>query len=647
MRARWLGFLFAAIILSVSAQGRPVATPQNAGDLYQTYDGDFLRLLSQSEQLLGREVLKYESIAPGLLAKKVAVTGTHYEFGYVVGLIARSYGMQMPRRTAANADMSRRIVEMYRAINPQYLEKTRGIAAAYGMTSDDLDFTYLEFSFEMELWWRLFKYQQFTDSASFSAPDMTPGCSLISNFLEGEHRQLIGRNFDYGADLPNFLLSSGLDGAYKSIGNSMFQLHQWLMDGVNEKGLFMGVASLGSPPEYASFADTSIYPDRPAIQAHHLTRVVLDTCATVDEAVSLIGRVRVWFSSGFIHFLLADAQGKSVVVTFDRDKNLLTYPRQSSSFQVLTNTALQEGEPYVYSHCWRYRTATDVLRLGVTSLSDLSGVMDAVRQKSGRNRTLWTTTADLLKKEMVVVYRTEDYANPHVSAFSASSWTWPQLALGGGYECTILLSNKRNSDWVGHFNLVQGNNGTWTGSWGLNEVDRTGSSTFTISLSPGSTVKLRLSGDSVARSGYLQLFADGASTVDDVAVSYFYNYLSNGRLQESTGSAAAPSGKLFWFPVEKTAKVNTGLAWAPGDVTAPFSLVVSLFDQGGNQVQQKTLTFAGHEARFFDEIFEDVPNGFLGRMRIESQENIHLEVLRLEYTESGFQLTTVSPDRTL
>jgi hypothetical protein len=192
---------------------------------------------------------------------------------------------------------------------------------------------------------------------------------------------------------------------------------------------------------------------------------------------------------------------------------------------------------------------------------------------------------------------------------------------------------------------MQGNNESWAGFWSLDGKDRTGSSAFSISLPPRSTVKLRLSGDSLTRSGYLQMYGDGTSTVYDIATSYFYNYVTDGRLQVCTGSAAAPSGRLFCFPVEKSPSVNTGLAWAPGAVAGPFPLVVTLFDQQGTQVQQKTLSFEGHEARFFDEIFDTVPSGFLGRVRIESQENIHLEVLRLEQTESGFQLTATPPDR--
>ncbi len=647
MRARWLGFPLVALLLAMTSPGRSVGRlsadgAQSADELYQNYDEDFRQLLNQAEQLLGTEILKYESVAPGLLLKRVTATGTHYEFGCLVGLIARNYGVQMLRRTAANAEINRRIAAMYQEICPQYLEKARGIAGAYGMTLDDIDLTYLEHPFEAGLWWRLFKYQQFTDATRFSAPIV--GCSLVSCFLEGERRQLAGRNFDYDADLPHFLFISNLDGAYKTIGHSMFQLQQWMVDGINERGLFMGLASLGSPAEYATFADTSAYPGTPAIQSHHLIRVILDTCATVDEALNLIGKTRVWFPTGFIHFLLSDSQGKSVVVTFDRDKNLIVFPRKSP-YLVLTNTALQEGEEYVYGKCWRYRTATDLVQQGIWSLPDLAGVMAAVRQLSGNHRTLWTAMADLTKKEMMVSYRPENYAIPHVSSFSGSSLTWPQLALGGGYQCTILLSNKRDSTWTGHLNLAQGNNGTWIGSWSLDGKDRTGTSALSISISPRSTVKLRLSGDSMTRSGYLRMFADGDSSVYDVASSYFYNYQVNDRLQACTGSFPAPSGRVFWLPVEKTPSVNTGLAWAPGDVPGPFALVVSLLDQAGTLIQQKTVSFTGHEAKFFGEFFDNVPDRFLGRMRIESEENIHLEVLRLEQTESGFQLTTTPPDR--
>jgi predicted choloylglycine hydrolase len=649
LKGRWWGFLLFAVLLSISVPGHPAgfllpAPSAQLDDLYQHYDDDFVRLLNLATRQMGKPILKYEAMAPGSFPKKATVTGTHYELGLLVGLIARNYGMQVLRRNGSNADMNARITEMYRNIYPQFLEKARGIGQAFGITLDDLDLRYLEHDFEAELWWRLFKYQEFTDFTGFSVAKPVLGCSLTSYYLEGERRQLIGRNFDNRADRPGFLVVSSLDGVYKTIGHSIFQLYQWLPDGINERGLFMGMASLSSPQKYADYKDSPDYPDRPAIQAVHLERVVLDTCATVDEALALIGKTRVWFPVEFNHFLLSDSLGKSVVVEFDKDKNMVVLPRQAP-FHVVTNTALQEGTDYVYGACWRYRTATDGLQQGISSMPDLSGVMESVRPQSGYTRTLWTAMADLSRKEMTVSYRSENYAISRTFSFSSTRLTWAQLALGGGYECMLLLSNKRETEWSGQLHLRQGNDEGWSGSWSLDGLDRTGSDEIAVTIAPRSTVKMCLSGDSTVRSGYLQLTAEGAFSVYDVAPSYFYRYLAGGRLQESVGSAAAPSGRAFSFPVERTATTDTGLAWAPDSVTAPFSIILSLYDRSGSQLRQKTLPYGGHEARFVSELFENIPDGFLGRVRVESEQNIHLEVLRLDQTDSGFQITSTPPDR--
>ena len=649
LKRHWLGFLLFAVLLSISVPGRPAgflspAPSAKLDDLYQHYDDDFTRLLNLATRQIGKPILKYEEMAPGSFLRKATVTGTHYELGLLVGLIARNYGMQVLRRSALNADMNARITGMYRIIYPQFLEKARGIGQAFGIALEDLDLRYLEHDFEAELWWRLFKYQQFTDFTGFSVAKPILGCSLTSYYLEGEKRQLIGRNFDNRADRPGFLVISSLDGVYKTIGHSIFQLYQWLPDGINERGLFMGMASLSSPQKYADYKDSPDYPDRPAIQAVHLERVVLDTCATVDEALALIGKTRVWFPVEFNHFLLSDSLGKSVVVEFDKDKNMVVFPRQAA-FHVVTNTALQEGTDYVYGACWRYRTATDGLQQGISSMPDLSRVMESVRPQSGYTRTLWTAMADLSRKEMTVNYRAEDYAITRTFGFLGTRLTWAQLALGGGYECALLLSNKRDTEWSGQLHLRQGSDEAWSGSWSLDGQDRTGSDGIAVTIGPRSTVKILLSGDSTVRSGYLRLTAEGAFSVYDVAPSYFYRYLAGGRLQESVGSAAAASGSTFWFPVEKTATTDTGVAWAPDSVTAPFSISINLYDSSGRQLQQKTLAYSGHEARFVSELFENMPDGFLGRALIESEQNIHLEVLRLDQTGSGFQLTATPPDR--
>jgi penicillin V acylase-like amidase (Ntn superfamily) len=46
----------------------------------------------------------------------------------------------------------------------------------------------------------------------------------------------------------------------------------------------------------------------------HMMLIVMQTCATVDEALDLLRTVRVWFPDEGNHWLTADATGKSVVV---------------------------------------------------------------------------------------------------------------------------------------------------------------------------------------------------------------------------------------------------------------------------------------------------------------------------------------------
>jgi predicted choloylglycine hydrolase len=647
VKQRHSACLLVFLLFSAPRPGVPGGPNQAAGDdpktqLYQHYDDVFKVLLSQATEQMGKEVLKYESLMPGLLPKKVTVRGSQYEFGYLVGLIAREAGQNLNRRTESDAEINRSIAAMYRDVYPQYLEKARGIAAAYGMSLDDVDLRSLEYDFEAKLWWDLFKYSQFNDLTKFSGP--VTQCSLLSYYLESARKHLVGRNFDNPADRPVFLIVSSLDGVYRTIGNSVYQLHQWMPDGINEKGLFVGVASVVDPPKYAAWKDTNAYPDKPSIQAVHLLRIILDSCATVDEALNLIRKVNVWFPVEMNHFMIADSQGNSVVVEFDQKRSPLVFPRQSP-FLVLTNTALQEGTAYAYSSCWRYRTGTDMLTKGISSLGSLAQVVGAIQVRSGPTRTLWSVLTDLTRKEFVVAYLADNFISFHQFDFSGPTLTWPQLALGGGYECTMLISNNSDAAWSGRVSLKEGNDEQWSGPWRFNGQEGTGTGGIDLSIAAKGTIKVRLSGDSTTRSGYLQMKGTDPSSVVDLAVSYFYNYLVGGKLVESVGSSAGDPGRTFSFAVEKTAGANTGFAWAPDSVTTPFPIVLTLYDANGNEMDKKTITYAGHEARFFDQVFNSVPSGYLGRVKIDSEELIHLEVLRLDLTETGFQLTSTPPSR--
>jgi len=241
----------------------------------------------------------------------------------------------------------------------------------------------------------------------------------------------------------------------------------------------------------------------------------------------------------------------------------------------------------------------------------------------------------------------------------AEARTWPQLALGGGYQAVILISNKKSTDWSGQFFPKQGHEKMWAGTWRVNGQDHTGQDNFTIAVPAYTTIKVVLTGDDAVpvQSGYLFMWGTGASSAYDVSISYFYEYYKDGKLMMSNGSIEGAPHTTFYFPLEysttASGTVNTGIAWAPEISTTPngFNMTATLYltDQSGvgRPYASKTFPYSGHAAQFITEIFPEVNVGaFKGFIKLQADFNVFLEVLRMDSTESGFLLTSTPPDFT-
>ena len=104
-----------------------------------------------------------------------------------------------------------------------------------------------------------------------------------------------------------------------------------------------------------------------------------------------------------------------------------------------------------------------------------------------------------------------------------------------------------------------------------------------------------------------------------------------------------PPSKVLVFPVENSARVDTGFAYAALDSEGPFTITATLLDPNGLEVGTKTWSYGGHEALFFTELF-DLTEDFVGSLRIESELSLFLTVVRVEESQHGFQLTNVPPE---
>ena len=221
-----------------------------------------------------------------------------------------------------------------------------------------------------------------------------------------------GRNYDYFKN-PTMVTISRPKKGYASIaasdmshfGYSLEKLPTSFMsklsclasvyapvDGINEKGLCTSIMAL---PKQAAQQDTPNHDVGTTI----IMRLWLDKCATVAEALELLGTVDVRHDaavgSGY-HYMVADASGHCAVVEFDKDdgwKTMIVEKPDSLNYMLVTNHLLSSkyyttepdpavGNPHSKSW-WRYETAGAFLREhdGVLSFEEAQECLSQVHWK--------------------------------------------------------------------------------------------------------------------------------------------------------------------------------------------------------------------------------------------------------------------------
>ncbi|MBQ3137764.1 MAG: linear amide C-N hydrolase [Clostridia bacterium] len=107
------------------------------------------------------------------------------------------------------------------------------------------------------------------------------------------------------------------------------------LDGVNEKGLAVGVLQLQAP---ATAQDSG----KPDVGTTVAIRAMLDKCATADEAIEFLKGVDMFAAAkGCYHFHIADATGKSVVVSYAENEMVIT-EQSEKGFIAATNFYLHD-----------------------------------------------------------------------------------------------------------------------------------------------------------------------------------------------------------------------------------------------------------------------------------------------------------------
>lgn len=233
---------------------------------------------------------------------------------------------------------------------------------------------------------------------TISGPDLS--CSTFNAVTPGGE-YIFGRNFDMGY-APGVLVHTRPDNGYESISmvnlsflgyrkgympdkffNKILALAAPYvpLDGVNEKGLAIGVLLLPDKP-------TRQETEKVDINSTTAIRMLLDKAATVDEAIALLKKYDMHDSAdSCFHYQIADASGRSVIVEYVNNEMKVLQPE--TTYQACTNFYLTPGEKYNFGEGQdRYDIVLGGLkaRNGVISASDGMMLLKSARLIDKRDK---------------------------------------------------------------------------------------------------------------------------------------------------------------------------------------------------------------------------------------------------------------------
>jgi hypothetical protein len=329
----------------------------------------------------------------------LVIQGTNHEIGSSLGELARERFGRTPAHYAADPVIARARRAYFQRNYPIHWARVEGVAAAFGVDPEDdrYDLSGLGFNLDLPL------------------PPM--GCSVVyyppAATVSGSG--YLSRNYDFStgslADIMQIPLPPEVksqlvpvmsspyvmewypeDGGYASIAIHAFELLSGTLDGMNSAGLVVSIMAdeeaigeLGPRLE--------VHPGSAHVVGVHelqVMRLLLDTCATMQEAKDALLTSKQYYSFIPCHYIIADQAGNSFIYENSTGRNAQFVIEGGGKPQVVTNfqvykhpTADQQphGALTLENNAfWRYHTLIDRIagHQGLFSPEDLKENNDCV-----------------------------------------------------------------------------------------------------------------------------------------------------------------------------------------------------------------------------------------------------------------------------
>lgn len=191
------------------------------------------------------------------------------------------------------------------------------------------------------------------DGQKIDLSEMKMACTSFVT-KNGEGDVIYGRNMDWQTKLASVQVHTHPKNGYASVSTApldfpgqaastdtaklMAKVAPYLpLDGMNEKGL--AVSALYVPSSSTPHDDA-----KTSVGSLTIMRILLDKAQNVDEAINLMRQYNLYFTSNVgLHYLIADATGKSAIVEYyDHDIKVVS-PDEGKGYQIASNFIAYNG----------------------------------------------------------------------------------------------------------------------------------------------------------------------------------------------------------------------------------------------------------------------------------------------------------------
>ncbi|WP_416149835.1 C45 family autoproteolytic acyltransferase/hydrolase [Salipaludibacillus sp. HK11] len=224
--------------------------------------------------------------------------GNYYAVGKHYGSILYKNGFRFPDVSKEKLEFGKESLPYLQNFYPEIIDEMIGFADACNVSCEQVS------SFLL----------------SIGIFDINAQCSIFASFQNDE--MIIGRNYDMLLSVKKFTESSliCMENKLRFVGHSDVFIGK--VDGLNEKGLFIGMTLVPSEET------------RPGINFYFAIRYILEHCQIVNEAIEVL---RGFHTSLSNNYLVADKNGDMAVIEVGPNHFRVRTPNEDESYIVCTN----------------------------------------------------------------------------------------------------------------------------------------------------------------------------------------------------------------------------------------------------------------------------------------------------------------------